>query len=144
MIIKFYRLNSAVQVPIRGTEESAGYDLSACLDENFCLKPHEISIIGTGLALEIPSGFFGMICPRSGLAAKHGISILNAPGIIDSDYRGEIKCILINFSENEFVIEDKMRIAQLIICKHENCSFLEKSLNNSERGENGFGSTGLK
>jgi dUTP pyrophosphatase len=106
--------------------------------------PRGIAIIDTGIALEIPSGFFGMVCSRSGLAAQHGLAVLNSPGIIDSDYRGAIKCILINHSGVPFIIGDGMRIAQLIIVQSHDISWTRtEDIAKSERGTNGIGSTGL-
>jgi dUTP pyrophosphatase len=145
MNINFYKLNKNAKVPYCGTDHSAGYDLRACISENYNLKAGDFGVIGTGLAIEIPGGFFGMVCPRSGLAAKNGITVLNSPGIVDSDYRGEVKCILINLSQEDFIIENEMRIAQLIICKHEEISWIEYgNLSISKRGEKGLGSTGVK
>lgn len=144
MIVKIKKISENVVIPHRSTDQSAGYDLYAFLSEDVVLSPLETKIIPTGIFLEIPDGYFGMVCPRSGLSAKHGITVLNSPGIIDSDYRGEIKCILTNISENKFVISDNMRIAQLLIMKFESVSLIESSKEFSEtkRGENGFGSTG--
>jgi dUTP pyrophosphatase len=144
MDIRFVRLNEKAREPLRATTRSAGYDLCACLREGVAVTSGEVVIVGTGIAIEIPDGMFGMVCSRSGLAAKYGLVILNSPGIIDSDYRGEIKCIVINHSKTPFIIEGGMRIAQLIILRHCSPSWTEASdITESKRGEGGIGSTGL-
>lgn len=144
MNINILKLNDNAFIPEYGTEHSAGCDLRACLTENIVMKPGEIAVINTGIAIQIPEGYFGMVCPRSGLAAKYGITVLNAPGIIDSDYRGELKEILINLSDKDFTIEHGMKVAQLIITPYQKVSWTEtKTLNETSRGAGGFGSTGL-
>lgn len=147
MKIDIIKLNENAVTPIRATEESAGFDLYSCIDNDIVIDKNETKLIGTGISIVIPSGHFGMMCPRSGLAAKFGITLLNAPGIIDSDYRGEIKCILTNLSDKQFIVSSKMRIAQLIIMKYENNAKLidgnECDANATSRGCGGFGSTGL-
>lgn len=145
MKIKFKKLNKCAQAPVYGTEYSAGADLRACITENVNLPARSSVVIPTGLACEIPSGFFGMICSRSGLAAKDGVVVLNAPGIIDADYRGELKLILYNHSDKPFVIENGMRLAQLIIVPFEKVSWEPADeLQESGRGDGGIGSTGIK
>jgi dUTP pyrophosphatase len=145
MNINFIKTRKDAITPSRATQGSAGYDLYACIDEDIAINAGEIAVIDTGVAIEIPEEMFGMICPRSGLAAKHGISVLNSPGIIDSDYRGELKCILINSSKTRFTIENKMRIAQLIIAQYNKIIWIESDrIADSERGIGGIGSTGLK
>ena len=132
-------------LPEYKTELSAGMDLCANLEEEICLKSLERKLIPTGLFLEIPAGFEAQVRPRSGMALKHGITVLNTPGTIDADYRGEIGVILVNLSNQEFTIQDGERIAQLVIAKHETAVWEEvQSLEESERGSGGFGSTGSK
>jgi dUTP pyrophosphatase len=130
-------------LPAHETIASAGMDLKAHLDAPISLKPSDTVIVPTGLFIELPLGFEAQIRPRSGLAAKHGVTVLNSPGTIDADYRGEIKVILINHGKKEFVINDGERIAQMVITKHERVVWKEsKQLEESERGTGGFGSTG--
>jgi dUTP pyrophosphatase len=122
---------------------SAGLDLRACIDAPYTLQPLERTLIKTGLFLEIPAGFEAQVRPRSGLALKKGITVLNAPGTIDADYRGEVGVILINLSKQPFVIEDGDRIAQLVFAKVTQAEWeLTEDLSKTERGEGGFGSTG--
>ena len=129
-------------LPKYQTELSAGMDLSANLAESITLKPLERKLIPTGLFLELPEGFEAQIRPRSGLAIKNGISVLNAPGTIDADYRGEIGVILVNLSADEFTINNGDRVAQMVIAKYETAEWQTvNSLNQTERGEGGFGST---
>ena len=124
---------------------SAGMDLRANLTESITLKPLERTIVKTGLFIELPIGCEAQVRPRSGLAAKKGITVLNSPGTVDADYRGEIGVILVNLSNEEFVIENGERIAQLIIAKHERAEWIEvEELSETSRGEGGFGSTGVK
>ena len=132
-------------LPSYETKASAGMDLRANLINSVSLKPLERTIIKTGLFIELPIGFEAQVRPRSGLAAKKGITVLNAPGTIDADYRGEIGVILVNLSKDEFIIEDGERIAQLIVTKHERANWEEvEALDETARGEGGFGSTGVK
>lgn len=132
-------------LPHYETIASAGMDLRASLSEPRTLKPLERSIVGTGLFIELPIGYEAQVRPRSGLAAKKGITVLNAPGTIDADYRGEIGVILVNLSSENFVVNNGERIAQLVIAKHERAEWLEvNELSETERGEGGFGSTGVK
>ena len=129
-------------LPEYQTESSAGMDLNANLAESITLKSLERKLIPTGLFLELPSGFEAQIRPRSGLAIKNGITVLNAPGTIDADYRGEIGVILVNLSSENFTINNGDRIAQMVIAKYETAEWQEvNSLNETERGEGGFGST---
>lgn len=133
------------QLPHYETIASAGMDLRANISESRVLKPLERSIVGTGLFIELPIGFEAQVRPRSGLAAKKGITVLNAPGTIDADYRGEIGVILVNLSNEDFTIQNGERIAQLVIAKHERAEWLEvETLSETSRGEGGFGSTGTK
>lgn len=130
--------------PVYTTEFSAGMDLKANLDEEVNLKSLERAIIPTGLYIELPKGFEAQIRPRSGLAIKHGISVLNAPGTIDADYRGEIRVILINMSNELFTIKNGDRICQMIIARHETVEWDEvEILNETTRGAGGFGHTGI-
>lgn len=132
-------------LPHYETEASAGMDLRAQLDEDVTLKPLERTIVKTGLFIELPIGYEAQVRPRSGLAAKKGITVLNAPGTIDADYRGEIGVILVNLSNADFTIQNGERIAQLVIAKHERAEWEEVSqLSDTQRGAGGFGSTGVK
>jgi dUTP pyrophosphatase len=126
------------------TEGAAGMDLRANIDASITLKPLERAIVKTGLYIALPVGFEAQVRPRSGLAAKKGITVLNSPGTVDADYRGEIGVILVNLSNYNFIINDGERIAQLIIAKHERVHWQEVDvLSNTERGAGGFGSTGV-
>ncbi|MBQ2397826.1 MAG: dUTP diphosphatase [Bacteroidales bacterium] len=130
-------------LPAYETILSAGMDLRASLTESIILQPMQRALIPTGLYIELPAGTEAQIRPRSGLAFKHGITVLNSPGTIDADYRGEIKVLLINLSQEPFEIKDSERIAQMIISKHETVEWqLVESLNETQRGEGGFGHTG--
>ncbi|MBP1838566.1 dUTP diphosphatase [Formosa algae] len=132
-------------LPHYETEASAGMDVRAFTSEPIILKPLERTIVKTGLFIELPVGFEAQVRPRSGLAAKYGITVLNAPGTIDADYRGEIGVILVNLSNENFTIENGERIAQLVFAKHEQAQFIEvETLSETDRGEGGFGSTGKK
>ena len=130
-------------LPAYETILSAGMDLRASLTESIILQPMQRALIPTGLYIELPAGTEAQIRPRSGLAFKNGITVLNSPGTIDADYRGEIKVLLINLSQEPFEIKDSERIAQMIISKHETVEWqLVESINQTERGEGGFGHTG--
>lgn len=132
-------------LPSYETIASAGMDLRANLTEAITLKPLERTIVKTGFFIELPVGIEAQVRPRSGLAAKKGVTVLNAPGTIDADYRGEIGVILVNLSNEDFTIENGERIAQLIIAKHERAEWnLVSELSETDRGEGGFGSTGVK
>ena len=129
--------------PSYETEFSAGMDIRAFIENNIILEPGERKLVSTGLYLELPSGYEAQVRSRSGLALKKGISVLNSPGTIDSDYRGEIAVILINHSTENFVIENGARVAQLVIAKHEKVVWVSaQEIKHSERGSGGFGSTG--
>lgn len=137
--------NSGNPLPEYGTPYSAGMDLRANLDEPVIMKPLDRKLISTGLYMELPEGFEAQIRPRSGLALKKGISVLNTPGTIDADYRGEIGIILVNLSNEEFVVKNGERICQMVINKVETVQWLRvDSLEESERGAGGFGHTGTK
>lgn len=132
-------------LPHYATEASAGMDLRANISNPITLQPLERAIVKTGLFIELPTGFEAQVRPRSGLAAKRGITVLNAPGTIDADYRGEVGVILVNLSNETFTIENGERIAQLVIAKHEKVAWLEvKELSDTDRGSGGFGSTGAE
>lgn len=136
---------SSHALPHYETNASAGMDLRANISEAITLKPLERTIVKTGLFIELPVGFEAQVRPRSGLAAKKGITVLNAPGTVDADYRGEIGVILVNLSNEDFTIEDGERVAQLVIAKHERADWIEvNELSNTARGAGGFGSTGVK
>ena len=137
------RNDSPYELPAYATIGSAGVDLKAVLDRPLVLNPLERKIIGTGLKIALPIGYEAQVRPRSGLAAKHGISVLNSPGTIDADYRGEVGVILINLSNDAFTINPGERIAQLVLAKHEQIQWkIDKNLSSTARGSNGFGSTG--
>ena len=134
---------STHKLPAYETIASAGMDLHAHTSAPVILKPLERTIVKTGLFIELPVGFEAQVRPRSGLAAKHGLTVLNSPGTVDADYRGEIGVILVNLSNTDFKIENGERIAQLVIAKHERAQWVEvQELNETSRGEGGFGSTG--
>ena len=133
------------ELPAYATEQSAGMDIRANLSEPILLKPLQRCLVPTGLFISLPKGYEAQIRPRSGLAIKKGISVLNSPGTIDADYRGEICIILVNLSSDEFVIEDGERIAQMVIARHEQPEWEEvEVLDETERGAGGFGHTGKK
>lgn len=131
-------------LPQYQTESSAGMDLRAELAQPVNLKPLERKLIGTGLYIELPTGYEAQIRPRSGLAFKHGLTVLNSPGTIDADYRGEIKVLLVNLSDTDFLVNDGERIAQMVISKHESIQWeITEALSETERGAGGYGSTGV-
>lgn len=137
--------NSKHPLPQYQTENSAGMDLRANLEGEETLAPLERKLIGTGLHIALPQGTEAQVRPRSGLAYKHGITVLNSPGTIDADYRGEVKVLLVNLSNNSFTINDGERIAQLVIAKHETAQLQQvEVLEETERAAGGFGSTGVK
>ena len=132
-------------LPAYATLQSAGMDLRANLSEPIVLKPMQRTLVPTGLYMALPAGTEAQIRPRSGLALKHGITVVNSPGTIDADYRGELMVLLINFSDTDFVINDGERIAQMVIAQHLQASFIEVSeLDDTERGAGGYGHTGVK
>ncbi|TAH26879.1 MAG: dUTP diphosphatase [Cytophagales bacterium] len=137
--------NSKHPLPSYQTSNSAGMDLRADINEAMSIKPMQRILVPTGLFMELPTGYEAQIRPRSGLAFKNGITVLNSPGTIDADYRGEIKILLINLSDQEFIIQDGERIAQMVIAKHEHINWVHVSeLASSQRAAGGFGSTGVK
>ena len=132
-------------LPAYATEQSAGMDLRANISEPVVLRPMERRLIPTGLYIALPAGYEAQVRPRSGLALKHGITVLNAPGTIDADYRGELGVLLVNLSNEAFTINDGERIAQMVIARHEQATFVEISeLDDTERGAGGYGHTGVK
>jgi len=146
MKLPLLRLPNAVGMPLPAyaTEGSAGMDLLAAIDKDIELLPGKRELVSTGLSIELPPGYEAQVRPRSGLAAKHGVTVLNSPGTIDSDYRGEVKVILINLGEEPFYITRGMRIAQMIIARHERAELVERTtLSQTVRGAGGHGSTGL-
>lgn len=132
-------------LPAYATVQSAGMDLRANIDEPIVLKPLERRLIPTGLYIALPAGYEAQVRPRSGLALKRGITVLNSPGTVDADYRGEVGVLLINLSQEDFVVNDGERIAQMVIARHEQAEFIEvEVLDETERGEGGYGHTGVK
>ena len=141
--VRFVKLNEFAQMPHKAHEDDAGFDLYSC--EDYLLKAHAFGAVATGICIELPRGTEGQVRPRSGLAAKNGITVLNAPGTIDAGYRGEVKVILINHSDTDFEITKGMRIAQLMVKPIYETEFTEvSSLEDTDRGAGGFGSSGLK
>lgn len=142
MILKVIN-QSKHPLPEYQTPLSAGLDLRANIIEPITIKPLERKLVGTGLFIELPAGYEAQIRPRSGLAFKHGLTVLNTPGTIDADYRGEIKVLLVNLSSEEFVVQDGERIAQMVVAKHEQIRWeAAEMLSDTERGAGGYGSTG--
>ncbi|GAB6959524.1 dUTP diphosphatase [Prevotella aurantiaca JCM 15754] len=132
-------------LPTYATTQSAGMDLRANIDNPITLKPMERRLVPTGLYIALPQGYEAQVRPRSGLALKHGITVLNTPGTIDADYRGELMVLLVNFSTEDFIINAGERIAQMVIARHEQASFVEvEVLDETERGAGGYGHTGVK
>ncbi|MFM7621162.1 MAG: dUTP diphosphatase [Alphaproteobacteria bacterium] len=145
-ILKIKKLANYLDLPLPKyeTKGSAGMDLLACIDEDVIIKKNEIKLIKTGIAIALEAGFEAQIRPRSGLALKNGISVLNTPGTIDSDYRGEICVILINHSANDFVVSKGMRIAQMVISQYQQAKInVVEELDETQRSTGGFGSTGV-
>ncbi len=129
--------------PEYGSEHAAGMDIRACLKQDLVIKPGEIKLVPTGIYIELPVGYEAQIRPRSGLALKHGLTVLNTPGTIDADYRGEVGIILINHGESDFTVRNGDRICQMIVAKHEKVEWINvEKLNDTSRGEGGFGHTG--
>ena len=143
MNIKIKKINENAKIPTRGSTSAAGYDLYACIDEPVTIKPHETAKIGTGLAMEIPEGYFGAMFARSGLACKQGLRLANSVGVIDSDYRGEYIVALHNDCDVERTVEPHDRIAQLVVMPFLSVEFTEvQELSETERDTGGFGSSG--
>ena len=143
--IQIKRLSTSVSIPKYETPGSSGLDVAAYIENNIIIYPREKAIVSTGFSISVPIGYEVQIRPRSGLAAKKNITVLNTPGTIDADYRGEIKIILINLGKEKFIIENGDRIAQMVVCPVVQADLEEvKELSNTERGSGGFGSTGTK
>jgi dUTP pyrophosphatase len=133
------------ELPAYSTPQSAGMDLRANIDESLTLHPMERKLISTGIYMALPIGYEAQIRPRSGLALKHGITVLNTPGTVDADYRGEVMVLLVNLSQEDFIVNDGERIAQMVIAKHEQADFVEVTeLAETDRGDGGYGHTGVK
>lgn len=145
-MVKIKIVNTGHQpLPAYATQQSAGLDLRANLDESIVLRPMERRLVPTGLRIALPEGYEAQVRPRSGLALKHGITVLNTPGTIDADYRGEVMVLLVNFSQEDFIINDGERIAQLVVARYEQADFLSvEELDETERGAGGYGHTGVK
>ena len=145
VVVKVQLISDGARLPVYGSSQAAGADLCACLgNQSLTIEPHRWAMVPTGIAIALPVGYEAQVRPRSGLAAMKGITVLNSPGTVDSDYRGEVKVILINHSDESFVINDGDRIAQMVIARHESASLeVVSSLDETERGSGGFGSTGV-
>ncbi len=143
--VKIKKVKETAKIPTYGTDNAAGADLYACIEEEMIFAPHETKMVPTGISLEIPAGYAGLIYARSGLASKRDLAPANKVGVIDSDYRGEVMVVIHNHGEKEQTIEPNERIAQLILTPYLKANFKEVTdLEDSERGSNGFGSTGTK
>lgn len=145
-MVKIKVVNTGCQpLPAYATSQSAGMDLRANIESPITLHPMERTLVPTGIRIELPEGYEAQVRPRSGLALKHGITVLNTPGTIDSDYRGELKVLLVNLSNNDFVVNAGERVAQMVIARHETATWEEvEVLDETERGEGGYGHTGVK
>ncbi|MBT4575542.1 MAG: dUTP diphosphatase [Candidatus Cloacimonetes bacterium] len=140
--VKIQKIDKLAKLPKCMTEHSAGYDLYSSNEKKMIVKAGEVALIPTGIAISLPAGFEAQIRPRSGLAIKHQIGVLNSPGTIDADYRGEIKIILFNFGKSDFTISTHTRIAQMVVSRHESINFvITDKLDETVRGSNGFGHT---
>ncbi len=145
MKVLIKKLSENATIPEYKTVGSSGFDVSACIDANITLAPQSITMVKTGLSLELPEGFEAQVRSRSGLALKNGVFVLNSPGTVDNDYRGELCVILANFSSQPFTVENGMRIAQVVIAKYAQFPIeIVEILTETQRGSGGFGSTGLK
>lgn len=145
-MLKIKVINKGHQpLPAYATTQSAGMDLRTNIQKPITLRPMERKLIPTGLHIALPEGYEAQVRPRSGLALKHGLTVLNSPGTIDSDYRGEVMVLLINLSDTDFIVNDGERIAQMVIAKHEQGEWIKvEELDETERGEGGYGHTGVK
>ena len=145
-MVKIKVVNTGCQpLPAYATSQSAGMDLRANIESPITLRPMERTLVPTGIRIELPEGYEAQVRPRSGLALKHGITVLNTPGTIDSDYRGELKVLLVNLSNDDFVVNAGERVAQMVIARHETATWEEvEVLDETERGEGGYGHTGVK
>jgi dUTP pyrophosphatase len=138
------KITSDARIPEYQSRGSSGADVFACLESPVEIKQGEIKLISTGIYIELPEGYEAQMRPRSGLAIKHGITLLNTPGTVDSDYRGEIKIIAANFGNKPFIVENGMRIAQMVICRVDRCEFIKvDDINATQRNDGGFGHTGI-
>ncbi|MDQ3064983.1 MAG: dUTP diphosphatase [bacterium] len=141
--VEFVKLRPGAVVPVYQTDQAAAVDLHACLDEQITLQPGEVHIIPTGLSIALPNGYEGQVRSRSGLAAKHAVVVLNSPGTLDSDYRGELGVILINHGKLPYDVLPNDRVAQFVVAPHEQVQFQQvESLDDTTRGDGGFGGTG--
>lgn len=145
-MVKIKVVNTGCQpLPAYATSQSAGMDLRANIESPITLHPMERTLVPTGIRIELPEGYEAQVRPRSGLALKHGITVVNTPGTIDSDYRGELKVLLVNLSNDDFVVNAGERVAQMVIARHETATWEEvEVLDETERGEGGYGHTGVK
>ena len=145
-MVKIKVVNTGCQpLPAYATSQSAGMDLRANIESPITLHPMERTLVPTGIRIELPEGYEAQVRPRSGLALKHGITVLNTPGTIASDYRGELKVLLVNLSNDDFVVNAGERVAQMVIARHETATWEEvEVLDDTERGEGGYGHTGVK
>lgn len=145
-MVKIKVVNTGCQpLPAYATSQSAGMDLRANIESPITLHPMERTLVPTGIRIELPEGYEAQVRPRSGLALKHGVTVLNTPGTIDSDYRGELKVLLVNLSNDDFVVNAGERVAQMVIARHETATWEEvEVLDETERGEGGYGHTGVK
>lgn len=145
-MVKIKVVNTGCQpLPAYATSQSAGMDLRANIESPITLHPMERTLVPTGIRIELPEGYEAQVRPRSGLALKHGVTVLNTPGTIDSDYRGELKVLLVNLSNDDFVVNAGERVAQMVIARHETATWEEvEALDETERGEGGYGHTGVK
>ena len=141
-VVKVRRLREGAQLPKYMSAGAAGLDLTASLDQEIVIAPGQRALVGTGCAIELPPGHEGQVRPRSGLAHKHGVTVLNAPGTVDEDYRGEVKVLLVNHGSDPFVVRDGERIAQLVDAALVRVELREATLAETERGSGGYGSTG--
>ena len=141
-LVRFARLREGAEPPRAMSGAAAGYDLTAFLDEEITIQPGARALIGTGIAVALPAGTEAQVRPRSGLALKHGVTVLNSPGTIDADYRGEVKVLLVNHGQEPFVVRRGERVAQLVIARVVATRFEEGPLDETERGAGGYGSTG--
>lgn len=145
-MVKIKVVNTGCQpLPAYATSQSAGMDLRANIESPITLHPMERTLVPTGIRIELPEGYEAQVRPRSGLALKHGVTVLNTPGTIDSDYRGELKVLLVNLSNDDFVVNAGERVAQMVIARHDTATWEEvEVLDETERGEGGYGHTGVK
>ncbi len=140
--VKIQKINEIAKFPKRMTKHAAGYDLYSCNEENILIRSGEVVLVPTGIAISLPVGYEAQIRPRSGLAIKHQIGVLNSPGTVDADYRGEIKVILFNFGKTDFIATTHTRIAQMVVSHHESVDFvITDKLDATDRGSGGFGHT---